>query len=385
MAIQSDGKILAAGESGYLLNGTSYYDFTVARYNTNGTLDTSFDTDGVSFTDNKLSDFTTNISVQSNGKIYLGGISNSSFAVVKLNSNGTEDITFGNSTSGASSYAIGNLPITVSFAYPQSDNKVVVAGTYTDGGRNDIFVARLNSDGRLDTSFGASGVTTTAINTNNNIVSGVLVQNDNKIIVIGATNNGTKNVDIIMRYNGDGTLDTSFGTNGITKTSIGLGNNISDNIKVLSDGSYIVLGGAKNNTNWDITLTKYTSGGLLDANFGNGNGYVILNLGGNETSNYIDIAQDGKILILGAWTDQSTFQNLSILMAQFNSDGTLDTSFGKVNTAPSITSPTTATTPENVSTTTAVYTATGTDPDAGTTLTYSITGGADANLFNINS
>ena len=72
-------------------------------------------------------------------------------------------------------------------------------------------------------------------------------------------------------------------------------------------------------------------------------------------------------------------------MAQFNSDGTLDTSFGKVNTAPSITSPTTATTPENVSTTTAVYTATGTDPDAGTTLTYSITGGADANLFNINS
>jgi uncharacterized delta-60 repeat protein len=215
--LQSDGRIVLAGYH----RKDSIYDFALIRYNTNGTLDTSFGTGGKVITPLGIGDsIATSVALQSDGKIVAAGSSlqlgGYDFALVRYTANGVLDTSFG--TDGKVATPIGSLGDHGTGVALQRDGKIVVAG-YSDHGRNDDFaLARYDTNGRLDTSFGTGGTTTTAITDDDEAFS-IVLQSDGKIILAGGVN--TDSASALVRYNTDGSLDTSFGTGGKVIAPIG--------------------------------------------------------------------------------------------------------------------------------------------------------------------
>ncbi len=184
VGIQADGKIVAGGHAS---DGDKTY-FAVARYNTNGSLDNTFDNDGLQTTSFGSSDNGYSLAIQNDGKIILAGYtsvgSNTNFAIARYNRDGSPDHSFnGNGKQIAnisSDQQIGN-----SLAI-QSDGKIVVAG-YTLGGanNNDFAVARFNTDGSPDNTFDNDGILTTDFTSSDDYAGSVAIQSDNKILVAG--------------------------------------------------------------------------------------------------------------------------------------------------------------------------------------------------------
>lgn len=188
VGLQSNGKIIIAG--------TSNNDFAVTRYNSNGTLDTSFGASGIITTDidtgNNSTDKGNGVAIQTDDKIVVAGRSDSLFALVRYNSNGTLDTNFGTggivtddfSSLGSSFQAAGANAVTI-----QPDGKIIVVGSVSNSSQfNDFAIMRFESNGALDTSFGTGGKVTTPVkNQEEDRAYAVIVQTDSKIIVVGET------------------------------------------------------------------------------------------------------------------------------------------------------------------------------------------------------
>ena len=238
VAVQSDGKILAAAES--------YSDFALVRYNSDGSLDTSFSTDGKVSTDfGSNSDISYSVAVQSDGKILVAGKGSSDFALVRYKNNGSLDTTF--SSDGKVTTAVGSNYDEGRSVTLQSDGKILVAGsTWNDSGNSDFALVRYNSDGSLDTTFSSDGKVITAFGSSNDLSYGVTVQSDGKILVAGYTDNGINLNDFaVVRYNSDGSLDTTFDSNILNGTPIYIeGGNavVLDNDVQIFDAELAVLG-----------------------------------------------------------------------------------------------------------------------------------------------
>lgn len=185
----------------------------------------------------------------------------------------------------------------------------------------------LAQDGILDPSFGNNGIVKTDYNNLYESFTGMTVQNDGKIIVVGHSEVGTtaSREAIVIRYNENGSLDTTFGINGIATTPP-----VYDQlnvVKVQSDGK-IVAAGFTNNQ--DFLIIRYTSNGQLDPSFGT-NGIVITDFykdivgSSQDRINCIAIQNDGKILVGGI---AKYFSNYPYGIARYNTDGTLDNTFG---------------------------------------------------------
>ena len=220
VAIQSDGKIVAAGFSS---NGSDW-DFALVRYNTDGSLDTSFDSDGkVTTAIGSGDDHAVSVAIQSDGKIVAAGYSNGSnwdFALVRYNTDGSLDTNF--DSDGKVTTAIGGgADYAVSVAI-QSDGKIVAAG-YSNGSNFDFALVRYNTDGSLDTSFDSDGKVTTDFGSGSDYGSSVTIQSDGKIVAAGGSSNGSNRDFALVRYNTDGSLDTSFDSDGKVTTAIGSG------------------------------------------------------------------------------------------------------------------------------------------------------------------
>jgi uncharacterized delta-60 repeat protein len=162
VAIQSDGKIVAAGYS----DASGNYDFALARYNSNGTLDTTFNSSGKVLTDLSGSgsgDFASGVAIQSDGKIVAAGFSDASgtpydFALVRYNPNGTLDTTFNTTGKVLTDLSGAGSQDEASAVAIQSDGKIVAAGDSTVGGGNpDFALARYKADGTLDRAFNSTG------------------------------------------------------------------------------------------------------------------------------------------------------------------------------------------------------------------------------------
>ncbi|MEH2049311.1 DUF4347 domain-containing protein [Nostoc sp.] len=331
ITVQADGKILVAGDSN---NGTNN-DFAIVRYNSDGTLDTSFNTTGKVTTDfNSNDDSGNSITVQADGKILVAGISNNGtnndFAVVRYNSDGTLDTSFnttGKVTTDFNSNDDSGKSITV-----QADGKILVGGYTYNGTDYDFAIVRYNSNGTLDTSFNTTGKVTTDFNSNDEGGNSITVQADGKILVAGISNNGTNNDFAIVRYNSNGTLDTSFNTTGKITTDFNSNDDSGYSITVQADGKILVAGDSNNGTNNDFAIVRYNSDGTLDTSF-NTTGKVTTDFNSNDDSgNSITVQADGKILVAGISNNGT---NNDFAVVRYNSDGTLDTSFnttGKVTT-----------------------------------------------------
>jgi len=308
LAIQSDGKILLGG---YCYN-LSNYDFCIARFNSDGTLDTSFGNGGkVIQPIGSYSDYGYSLAIQPDGKILLGGNCNYDFCIARFNSDGTLDTTFG--TGGKVIQPISSYDDFGRSLAIQPDGKILLGGNCN----YDFCIARFNSDGTLDTTFGTGGKVTQPIGSADDYGQSLTIQPDGKILLGGNCRTITNAYFCIARFNSDGTLDTSFGTIGKVIQLIGSAYDFGNSLAIQPDGK-ILLGG---NCNYDFCIARFNSDGTLDTTFGTG-GKVIQPISSyDDFGRSLAIQPDGKILLGGNC-------NYVFCIARFNSDGTLDTTFG---------------------------------------------------------
>jgi uncharacterized delta-60 repeat protein len=315
VAAQADGKIVVAGRD------------VVARYNSDGSFDTSFGTGGKA----ELQSAATTLTMDADGKIVLAGGIGFGFTVARYDSSGNLDSSFG--VGGQVSTSFGSsVFVDANSVISQPDGKVVVAGDIKDNGKYDFALARYNNDGSLDTSFGTGGKVTTDFASTDNIAYSVTLQADGKIVAAGFSNDAFSTGDFALaRYNTDGSLDASFGTGGKVTTNLGSHfQESAESIRIQPDGKILIAGysfagpGAQS----DFALLRYNSDGSLDSSFGTG-GKVVTNLGPQiEEADSLVIQPDGKILVVGTMGTSGANPGSDLALARYNSDGSLDTSFG---------------------------------------------------------
>ncbi|HEX8250396.1 MAG TPA: hypothetical protein VF599_19635, partial [Pyrinomonadaceae bacterium] len=325
--------------------GTSYLsssvlNFTVMRYNANGTLDSGFGTGGVVFTEfDNNHEVAYSVAIQPDGKIVAAGTDNQrqyDTILARYNADGTLDTTFDGD--GKVSNDFGSDSGESNAVITQPDGKIIVAGYADDFTRSHFAVARYLQNGRLDTSFGGTGRVVTPVGQGTTAIArSIAVQPDGKIIVAGSAyvNNSRLYDFAVVRYNADGTLDTGFDGDGIATIDVTNSVSASDtaySVDIQPDGK-IVLGGTTggSGTFSDSALVRCNPDGSLDATF-NKNGKVILRLPDYEGIRAIKVQPDGKIAVVGntgkfASFDGSTFINDDFLVMRFNSGGSLDTTF----------------------------------------------------------
>ncbi len=327
MAIQADGKILVAGTD-YGGNGS----YGVARYNSNGTPDISFGTNGKAVA---CTGVCNSIAMQADGKILLAGTREDYvFQIARLTINGTPDFSFGSSGTEAYSVGPGGTTGSFSFAYSvlvQSDGKIILAGYYyyaPTGGSHRFVVARINSNGTsYDTGFGNGGNSYGDIvdpnmnmgSYNDNAFCAAL-QSDGKILIAGSANSSSANGDFaVMRLNINGTLDYSFGNTGKTIVNIGNGMEEVRSIAIQSDGK-IILAGSTMGTGFDFALVRLNSNGVIDNSF-DGDGKVTTNIGaGDDFGCAAAIQTDGKLVLAGR-TMSGAKGNLALV--RYSGNGTV--------------------------------------------------------------
>ncbi|GIV26826.1 MAG: hypothetical protein KatS3mg027_0640 [Bacteroidia bacterium] len=320
IAIQNDGKIVVAGES---LNGSNM-DFALVRYNTDGSLDNTFGNNGIVITDiNNSWNSAYSIAIQNDGKILVTGDSDYGVALMRYNTDGSLDTTFG--TNGkVLTFVYGTSDVGRSVII-QNDNKILVAG---DNEEN-FFIIRYNPDGTLDNSFGTGGKVPILAGIVSQLNS-VVLQNDGKIVVAGWNYSVPYNGNdfVLFRLNTDGTLDNTFGSNGKIVTDFRTNHDDGRNVLIQNDGKIVAVGSSYYSYltyNWDFALARYNSNGSLDTTFGT-SGKSVLIISNNIDFCYSGILQsDGKILAVGT---SSIGTNYDFVLVRFNSDGTLDSTFG---------------------------------------------------------
>lgn len=328
-AIQADGKIVVAGRRETLTAG--FFELLVARYNPDGTPDATFDGDGFFTLDvaGQL-DSANALAIQTDGKIVIAsgvGETISNAYILRLNPDGTLDPTF--DTDGIA--AIGNAGEPLSMAI-QTDGKIVFGTTFFNGFTTGTTVVRLNANGALDTTFDTDGRLTVSPNLFR--PNGLALQTDGKIVFAGqSTSSATLHDVSVIRLNTNGTFDASFDGDGVVQTALANQESEARCVAFQSDGK-IIIGGSSTQplttSRSDPTLIRYNSDGSLDTSF-DGDGVKIVELlRNNEDNHFYDIAEqtDGKIIgISNRDGNFGFFVRDDFFVTRFNSDGSLDTSF----------------------------------------------------------
>src|SRR5688500_11215319 len=299
VALQQDGKIVAVGSA--YTNGN--FDFALVRYNTDGTLDTSFSGNGKRRTDfGGDVEFAYAVGIQPDGKIVAAGYANTDFALARYNTDGTLDTTFG--TGGKVTTDFYSSTDTVNALALQADGKIVVAGSaaYING-NCDFALARYNTDGTLDNTFVANGILVTDFDGECDVARAVALQPDGKIIAAGAARVGGSFDPVfgLTRYNPDGSLDTTFDGNGKLATDFGISAS-AEAVALQADGKIVAAGYA--NPVYppgytDFALARYNVDGSLDTSFA-GTGKLTTDFAGNsDFAHAVLIQPNGRIVAAG--------------------------------------------------------------------------------------
>lgn len=297
LAIQEDGKIIAAGK---IVNGSVVTaDFGMVRYSADGIIDSGFGMDGKVRTSVRDEDEATGIILQSDGKIVLGGFAAvnaiADFAMVRYLDNGEIDKSFG----------IGGKTITdvegtgrsdfESCMMQDKDGYILLAGSPNYEpffGEADMGMVRYDRDGHIDPNFGIQGVYILDIGTNSQMEA-IAQQPDGKYLMAGKSDViSFKNQWIIARIRNEGGLDTLFGDHGIVVTDMPGNNETVQSIAIQQD-SRIVAGGVGGSASIDFTLARYIADFIMTANVsgvtcpGQTNGQIVMTVsGGVEPYSY---------------------------------------------------------------------------------------------------
>lgn len=318
VAIQRDGKIIVARTATRIINADFTFDFALVRYNIDGSLDPTFGSTGKVTTDFfNSSDSAKALAIQIDGKIVVAGnIDNSDFALARYNSDGSLDTTFG--LGGKVTTNFGAID-TVSAVALQTDGKIIVVGGAGDSTR--LALARYSSDGSLDSTFGSGGRVLTQVSDFTQFAYAVALQPDGKIIIAGvAVNAGTSYDFVLVRYYNDGSVDITFGSSGKAVTDFFNGDDLASDLVIQSDGRIIVSGSVKTSTSFDATydfgLARYKSDGSLDTTFGSGGKGTTDFFNRNDRPSRMAIQKDGRIVIVGFATKNDTDSDFAL--ARYN-------------------------------------------------------------------
>jgi uncharacterized delta-60 repeat protein len=293
VATQADGKIVVAGQ-GTRPGGT--FDFVLARYNADGSLDASFDGDGRVFTDFGYNDGAYGVAIQPDGKIVAVGNARSGssrdaneFGVTRYNPDGSLDASF----DGDGKVLTAFTPLTdvAVDAAVQPDGKIVVGGnagfSFVPPHNQDYALARYNADGSLDAGFDGDGkVTTTGTYTED-----VALQADGKILLAGRQ---------VLRYNRDGSLDSSFGADGkLPDAGVSA-------LLVQPDAKIIAVGGARG----DFSIARLHPGGQVDHSFGAR--LTDIGPGTDDFATAAALQPDRKIIVAGSSSVRGQAANIAL-------------------------------------------------------------------------
>lgn len=330
VVIQPDGRIITAGQD-------ALGDFALARYTTSGALDTSFNGTGKVTTtlSGTCSGQARALALQADGKIVVAGTScpnftsTRNFTIYRYNTDGSLDTTFGVSGKTTINFSAG---ASEAYAVAVQGSLIWVAG-YAG---SSFALARLTSSGTLDYSFGSgSGTVTSAVGTSAAYANSMVIQADGKPVLAGyASNGGT--VFALTRYTTNGALDATFGTGGKVLTNVGgtfSGNAaIATSLAIQGNGN-IVAGGYANTTSnghYQFAAVRYTSTGALDSSFGSGTGKVFTAIGSSDAIGS-DVAIDANGgIILGGYSSAGSYRQLTL--NRYDQFGNQDYSFGPVAT-----------------------------------------------------
>jgi uncharacterized delta-60 repeat protein len=317
VAVDSLDRIVVTG----ITDNGSNYDFAVARLTAGGALDTSFDGDGkqtIAF--GGRNDWANSVVLDSQARIILAGYSNNGsnddFAVARLTTAGALDPTFDGDGKQTLSFDTQNDEA-ASVAVDSLD-RIIVGGTTIYVGFTMFGVARLTASGGLDASFDGDGKQVISFGTND-YGSGVAVDSSNRVLVVGASNNGS-NLDIAAaRFTVAGAFDPSFDSDG--KLTLGLKSRsqaVGRSVAIDSHGRYVIAGYTFNGTQNDFMIARYTATGALDPTFGPG-GIVEVSYG--EAGDTVSVAVDSLDRVI------VTSPGIGFEVIRLTTTGQLDTTF----------------------------------------------------------
>lgn len=331
---QSNGKLLTAG---WLIDSSNHHQFGLVRFNFNGSLDTTFNSTGEIVTPIGTESSINDLLQQEDGKLVAAGGyfyndelgNHADFALARYNLNGTIDTSFGADGIVAMAGGFGGLAQSV---IQQTDGKLVVAGQANYSGydelggyyyHSELALARYDADGMLDTNFNVDGMASTDTGTGYSGFYDVIQQSDGKIVAVGYSFNGADNDFAIARYNSDGSLDATFGIGGIVITDFSPDADADEVAQVVvqqPDGKLVVAGGFTH-----FKLARYNTDGSLDTTF-DGDGKVSSVY---TATSYLNIKRvllqpDGKKMVLATTYDASK----TVTLIRYTDTGALDTAFG---------------------------------------------------------
>ena len=312
VAVQPDGKIIVVG------SGNANQDIAVTRFRPDGSLDPSFDGDGVVGVDFGAYDVGNALALQPDGKIVVAGATsaglNGDVAVMRLRSDGSLDGDFNGTGKRIIDY--GGYDDAQGVAV-QPDGKIVVAGR--GNGNSDFAVTRLRPDGGFDPSFDGDGVVGVDFGGSDG-GRGIALQRDGKIVVAGYTSVGTRVA--ILRLRSDGSPDPDFNANGKQTIDYGGFGDQANAVVVQPDDDIVVAGAG--NPRQDLAVSRLRPDGSLDPGF-DGDGVVGVDFGDfYDQGNALVLQPNGKIVVVGRGGDKYT-GDMAVMRLQ--PGGALDTTF----------------------------------------------------------
>jgi uncharacterized delta-60 repeat protein len=308
--VQPDGKILVTGA---FVRTSLDNDIAVARFNADGSPDTTFGAGGKTYVVRSGSFEQGVVSlVQSDGRIVVasnadvpppGLFGYSDFGVLRLNANGSVDTAFG-TADGRTVVDIGGRTDIVTAAVLQPDDRVIVTGRVaSSGGENpDIGIARFNADGTLDTTFGTSGKVRLDVDGSGewDEPTAMALQTDARILIaMQSKQTGVAYPFSVARFEPNGSLDATFGTAGVARTPIGSGNALSNGVAIQSDGKIVLVGQVPSATVNDFGVVRYLPNGAIDTSF-DGDGILTVDFFADlDAANDVAIQPNGRIVVGG--------------------------------------------------------------------------------------
>lgn len=326
MALQNDGKIVVASQS-----GTS---IALLRYLANGMLDDTFGTMGIAETEitndwhNTLyisNLYVTDIIVLSSGKLLVVGyttlgdfdMNTPDIIAIRYLNDGTVDTTFGHN--GLARIHVNGIDHAYAVV-EKSDNKLIIVGDSRIQFDNPSpVVLRLQENGIVDTTFGTNGATQTVVGTLGNSFH-VALQNDNKILASGTAIFSGKPNGFVIRYTENGTVDTTFSGDGYATLDLGTSQTLGWDVAVNSTGEILISGSLNNGSDNDLYLAKVDNTGSLITTFGT-NGVATSDFGAVGTyGGKLAIDSLNRAVVTGT-------SDSHIYAARYDASGVLDASF----------------------------------------------------------
>lgn len=334
VAVQPDGKIVAAGES----SAGDGAACLVVRLLPDGSPDPAFGQNGrVFYRPLNHSFLVYDLTLQTNGAILVcGAVTNYGVSpsvtegcVLRFLSDGTPDPTFG--TDGLVRILVNNRPSRFEAIRVQADGKTLLAGLgfNESGGAPEGLIVRLLADGSFDDTFGDNGAVIIPLSTSTDYLNQVHVQSNSDIVATGYKRvtgvPGLVFAAVAVRLHADGTPDANFGIAGVASYAVPNVNIASFNSVLLPDNSVVLGGYTLAAGNRDLLLLRFKPDGQPDSSFGT-NGATTLDAGPNDAIYGLALLPDGKLVAAGYYRpDNSSWTSL---LAQFNADGTPDNTFG---------------------------------------------------------